>query len=88
MCPGYRKCAQNFMYPGLGNVPEILPYTAPGKVKEMSKYPDVRNVHATNKKCELSCTFNEISLPRKFRISSSVSSIANSCRCQCEVFDI
>ena len=68
---GYRKCAQNFMCPGSGNVPEILPYTAPGIVNEMSKFPGVGNVHATNKKCELSCTFHEISLPRKFRISSS-----------------
>ena len=46
----YRKCAQNFMCPGSGNVPEILPYTAPGKVKEMSKFPGVGNVHAMNKK--------------------------------------
>ena len=35
------------MGPGLGkNALEILPYTAPGKVKEMSKFPDVGNVHA------------------------------------------
>ena len=65
MCP-------NFMCPGSGNVPEILHYTAPGKVKEMSKFPGVGNVHATNKKCELFCTFHVISLPRKFRIFSSV----------------
>ena len=32
------------MCTGLGNVPEILPYTAPGKVKEMSKFPGVGNV--------------------------------------------
>ena len=32
------------MCPGSGNVPEILPYTAPGKVKEMSKLPGVGNV--------------------------------------------
>ena len=25
---------------------EVLPYTAPGNVNEMSKFPDVRNVHA------------------------------------------
>ena len=34
---------------GSGNVPEILPYTAPGKVTEMSKFPGVgkctRNVN-------------------------------------------
>ena len=60
------------MCPVLGNVPEILPYTVPGNVKEMSKFPGVGNVHAMNKKCELSCTFHETSLPRKFRISSSV----------------
>ena len=29
----YRKCAWNLMCPDLGNVPEILPYTALGKVK-------------------------------------------------------
>ena len=31
-----------------GNVPEILdlPYTASGKVKEMSKFPGAGNVHA------------------------------------------
>ena len=44
----YRKCARNFMYPGSGNVPEILPYTVPGKVKEMSKFPGVGNFHAMN----------------------------------------
>ena len=71
MCFGYRKCAQNFMCPNSDNVPEILSHTAPGKVKEMSKFPGVGNVHAMNKKCELSCTFHEISLPRKLRISSS-----------------
>ena len=70
-CPSYRKCAWNFMCPGLGNVPEILPYTAPGNVKEMSKFPGVGNAHAINKKCEVSSTFHGISLPRKFRISSS-----------------
>ena len=32
------------MRPGSGNVPEIMPYTAPGKVKEMSKIPGVGNV--------------------------------------------
>ena len=34
-----------------GNVPEILdlPYTASGKVKEMSKFPGAGNVHATRK---------------------------------------
>ena len=55
------------MCPGPRNVPEILPYTAPGKVKEISTFPGVGNV----KKCELSWTFHGISLPRKFRISSS-----------------
>ena len=44
MCPGYRKCAQNFMCPGSRNVPEILSYTALGKVKEMSM-PQTRNVN-------------------------------------------
>ena len=60
-----------------GNVYEILPYTAPGKVKEMSNFPGVGNVHATNKKCELSCTFHGTSLPRKFRISSSDSYVVD-----------
>ena len=48
-----------------GNVPEILdlPYTASGKVKEMSKFPGAGNVHAMNKKCELSSTFRGISGP-------------------------
>ena len=46
MCPGYRKYAQNFMCADSGNVPEALPYTAPGKVKEMLKFPGVGNVHA------------------------------------------
>ena len=32
------------MCPVSGNVPEILPYTAPGKVKEMSKFLGVGNV--------------------------------------------
>ena len=41
------------MHPGSGNVPEILPYTVPGNVKEMSKFPGVGNVHTMNKKCEL-----------------------------------
>ena len=50
-----RKCLQEMhlkyiylMCPGLGNVPEILPYTVPGKVKEMSKFPGAGNVHAIN----------------------------------------
>ena len=51
------------MCPGSGNVPEILPYTAPGKVKEMSKFLGVGNVHAMNKKCKLSCTFYGIFCP-------------------------
>ena len=55
-----------------GNLPEILPYTVPRNVKEMSKFPGVGNVHTMNRKCELSCTFHGISWPRKFRISSSV----------------
>ena len=68
----YRKCDGNVLEMSCvlatGNVPEILPYTAPGKVKEMSKFPGVANVHATNKKCELSCTFHGIFLPSwKFR---------------------
>ena len=29
------------MCPGSGNLPEILPYTTPGKVKEMLKFPGV-----------------------------------------------
>ena len=55
-----------------GNVPEILdlPYTVPGNVKEISKFPRVGNVHTMNRKCELSCAFHGISWPRKFRISS------------------
>ena len=36
------------MCPGSGNVPKILQYTAPGKVKEMSKFPGAGNVHAMN----------------------------------------
>ena len=32
----YRKCEGNLMCPGSENVPEILPYTVPGNVKEMS----------------------------------------------------
>ena len=51
------------MCPGSENVPEILPYTVPGKVKQISKFPGVGNVHTMNKKCELSCTFRGISLP-------------------------
>ena len=31
-----------------GNVPEIRPYTVPGNVKEMSKFPGVENVHTMN----------------------------------------
>ena len=70
-----RKCAGNVICPGSGNVPEILPYTVSGNVKEMSEFPGVENVHDMSKKCELSCTFHGISLPKKFRISSSVDSI-------------
>ena len=55
-----------------GNLPEILPYTVPENVKEISKFPGVGNLHTMNRKCELSCTFHGISWPRKFRISSSV----------------
>ena len=55
-----------------GNVPEILPYTVPRKVKEMSKFLGIGNVHTMNRKSELSFTFDGISWPRKFRISSSV----------------
>ena len=55
-----------------GNLPEILPYTVPGNVKKMSKFPGVGNVHTMNRKCELCCRFHGISWPRKFRISSSV----------------
>ena len=45
----YRKCEGNVFEMSCvlttGNVPEILPYTAaPGKVKEMSKFPGVGNV--------------------------------------------
>ena len=53
----YRKCEGNVLEMlcvlAKGNVPEIscvlvqemcLPYTAPGKVKEMSKFPGVGNV--------------------------------------------
>ena len=58
-----------------GKLPEILPYTVPGNVKKMSKFPGVGNVHTMNRKCELSCTFHGISWPRKFRISSSVISV-------------
>ena len=72
----YRKCEGNVLEMSCvlatGNVPEILPYTAPGKVKEMSKFPGIGNVQEMYKKCELSWTFHGISLPRKFRISSSV----------------
>ena len=54
LCPGYRKCAQNFMCPGSGNVLKFCPiYTAPG-------YKYQGNVHAMNKKCELSCTLHGI----------------------------
>ena len=60
-----------------GNLPEILPYTVPGNVKEKSKFPGVGNVHTINRKCELSCTFHEISWPRKFRISYSDYSYKN-----------
>ena len=56
----------------IGNDPEILPYTVPENVKEMSKFPGLGNVHIMSRKCELSCTFHGISWPRKFRISSSV----------------
>ena len=71
----YRKCEGNVLEMSCvlttGNVPEILSYTPPENVKEMSKFPSVGNVYAINKKCELSCTFHGISLPTKFRISSS-----------------
>ena len=44
----YRKCEGNVLeiscVLALGNVPEILSYAAPEKVK-MSKFPDVGNVH-------------------------------------------
>ena len=46
----YRKCTQNFMCPGSGNVPEILPFSQLLYLGNVS----VGNVHATNKKCELS----------------------------------
>ena len=55
----------------IGNLPEILPYTVPENVMEISKFPEVGNVHTMNRKCELSYTFHGISWPRKFRISSS-----------------
>ena len=46
----YRKCEGNVLEMSCvlakGNVPEILPHAAPGKVKEMSKFPVVGNVHA------------------------------------------
>ena len=46
-------------------MPEILPYTVPRNVKQIT---GVGNVHTMNKEM---CTFCEISWPRKFRISSS-----------------
>ena len=47
---------------------EICPKFCPLLFQEISRFPGVGNVHAMNKKCELSCTFHRILLPRKFRI--------------------
>ena len=57
---------------GTGNAHEIVPYTALENPQEMYKFHVVGNVHTMNRKCDLSYTFPEISQPRKFKISSSV----------------
>ena len=54
------------------NLSQILPYTVPGHVKEMSKFPGVGKVHTINRKFELSYKFHGISWPRKLKISFSV----------------
>ena len=73
----HKKCARNVQeiscVLGTGNAYEIVPYTVSGNPQEMYKFHVVRNVHTMNRKCDLSYTFLEISQPRKFKISSSVS---------------